>query len=158
MTDRSRLSTWSGNHGKRLPSAAYRAAALPTHVVICSRARLALFEDPDLATTVFGPVRNDPNTIAACLMPDHLHWLLTARDQPPGVVVGRFKSLSTNRAWTRGYRGKLWQRSFFDHVVRRSEEVQKVAMYIAANPVRAGLVTSWEDYPYSVVFESRMSG
>ena len=43
-----------------------------------------------------------------------------------------------------------WQRNFFDHRLRHDEsENQKVA-YIRANPVRPGLITQGEEWPYAI--------
>ena len=42
----------------------------------------------------------------------------------------------------------VWQRNFFDHRLRRDESFVEKADYIRANPVRAGLVSSTEDWPY----------
>lgn len=43
----------------------------------------------------------------------------------------------------------LWQRSFYDHALRREETLSDVARYIWHNPVRAGLVMRARDYPWS---------
>jgi hypothetical protein len=42
----------------------------------------------------------------------------------------------------------LWQRSYYEHVLRNEESTLDVARYILENPVRAGLATRVEDYPY----------
>lgn len=55
---------------------------------------------------------------------------------------------------TSGYRFKakrgqpLWQRSFYDHVLRGEEDMEEVAEYIWNNPVRAGLAEEREEYPF----------
>ena len=43
----------------------------------------------------------------------------------------------------------LWQKNFYDHVVRKEESLIKIAEYIVNNPVRKGMVGTWEEYPYS---------
>jgi hypothetical protein len=45
--------------------------------------------------------------------------------------------------------GRLWQPQYYDHVLRDEEDTLRVARYIIVNPVRAGLVTSPRDYPFS---------
>ncbi len=42
-----------------------------------------------------------------------------------------------------------WQKDFNGHVMRRDEDLCKHIRYIANNPVRAGLVERWEDYPFT---------
>ena len=45
-----------------------------------------------------------------------------------------------------GSSGPLWQEESFDHVLRTDESFLEKQEYIRQNPVRAGLVTSPEDY------------
>ena len=44
---------------------------------------------------------------------------------------------------------RLWQESFYDHVVRPEEDLSAIARYIIDNPVRAGIVKSPLDYPFA---------
>jgi len=64
-------------------------------------------------------------------------------------LVREIKSLSTRLAWQRGHKGAIWQRSFYDHFLRRDEDCMVTAKYIIGNPVRKGIVECWEDYPFS---------
>jgi len=41
-----------------------------------------------------------------------------------------------------------WQKDFFDHVIRRHEDIATQVKYILDNPLRKGLVSSWQEYPY----------
>jgi REP element-mobilizing transposase RayT len=108
-----------------------------------------------VAEVVFDLVRNNSATLAACLMPDHLHWLVLPEEGSPSSFVARFKSFSTHAARRTGHKGRLWQRSFYDHVVRRNEGCREIARYILANPVRAGLVNDWRGYQHAILFEER---
>jgi REP element-mobilizing transposase RayT len=86
-------------------------------------------------------------------MSDHVHVLLTPL---AGTSVVRFiqavKSRTTHAYWAVGGDGKLWQRGFYDHVVRREESTSRTAEYILANPVRAGLAENALAYPFSRSF------
>jgi REP element-mobilizing transposase RayT len=44
---------------------------------------------------------------------------------------------------------RLWQKGYFEHVVRDEEVTQVVAKYVLENPVRGGLVSEPLDYPFS---------
>ena len=44
-------------------------------------------------------------------------------------------------SWKQIWGTTLWQRSYFDRVLRHDEDSVAVARYILANPVRAGLCT-----------------
>lgn len=90
------------------------------------------------------------NTLAWCLMPDHLHWLMQLGETLPlARVVQRFKSLSAiavNRAL--GRHGAVWASAYHDHQLRQEEDLRIIARYIVTNPLRAGLVQRLGDYPY----------
>jgi REP element-mobilizing transposase RayT len=84
------------------------------------------------------------------LMPDHWHGLL---------VVGNTNSLAKTMNLAKGrsaYRfnketgrnGPVWAAAYFDHALRRDEDLRQVARYIISNPIRAGLASSWGSYPY----------
>ena len=40
------------------------------------------------------------------------------------------------------------KKDFYDHVIRKSEDIVVQVRYILDNPVRKGLVSSWEEYPF----------
>ena len=64
-------------------------------------------------------------------------------------MVNRLKSASgreVNRLI--GKQGPFWQKSFHDHALRADEDMRTVARYMAANPLRAGLVQRIGDYPF----------
>jgi len=82
-------------------------------------------------------------------MPDHLHWLIADAASMTELVYS-FKSYSTYAARTLGHRSKIWQRSYWDHVVRRDEDLSEVIQYIIQNPVRNGLVSDFREYPYQI--------
>jgi putative transposase len=92
----------------------------------------------------------DSKMLAWVLMPDHLHGLLQLGERDElGTVVSRLKSASArhvNRALLRS--GGVWTKTFHDHAMRSDEDLQDVARYVVANPVRAGLVTRIGDYPF----------
>jgi hypothetical protein len=47
---------------------------------------------------------------------------------------------------------QLWQRSFYDRVLRVQGDLEDVARYIWGNPVRAGIVDDWDKFPFSGPF------
>lgn len=106
----------------------------------CSAARC--FDDAALL--------RESGMLAWVLMPDHAHWLLQLGEADNlGDVIGRLKSASsrhTNRTLNRT--GSLWSKAFHDHALREEEDLQAVARYIVANPLRAGLAKRIGDYPF----------
>jgi putative transposase len=98
--------------------------------------------------------RNSYRIYAYCLMPDHLHLLLNPADS--GITVSRFLQTFKSQTgfWYRKeHEGNLWQRGFYDHVVRNSEDLVKIAQYILNNPVRKNLTENADGYPYSGMWD-----
>ena len=88
------------------------------------------------------------DSLAWVVMPDHFHWLFELQGTTLSQAVGRTKSRSTltiNRA--RGSKERFWQLGYHDRAVRSDEDLRKIARYIIANPLRAGLVEHIGDYP-----------
>ena len=87
-------------------------------------------------------------SLAWVVMPDHLHWLVELRQGSLSELMRRVKS-NSGRAINRqlGISGRLWQDGYHDRAMRREEDLQAVARYIVANPLRAGLVQRVGDYP-----------
>ncbi|QOQ77965.1 transposase [Pseudomonas poae] len=88
------------------------------------------------------------NSLAWVIMPDHFHWLFELRDATLPEVMKRVKSRSTlaiNRAC--GTQGVFWQSGYHDRAARAEEDLIKIARYIIANPLRAGLVEHIGNYP-----------
>ena len=77
------------------------------------------------------------------LMPDHLHLLASfSRSSGPNIVLPKWKR------WTARALGIRWQRDFFEHRIRTTEEYREKAHYIRQNPVRKGLVNEPEAWPF----------
>ncbi len=89
------------------------------------------------------------NLYCYCLMPDHFHALIGVGDSGKslGEICGAFKSLTT-RAYWQWHQGKLWQRQFFDHIVRNEVDFFETVEYIRFNPVRKRLVRTPEEWLY----------
>jgi REP element-mobilizing transposase RayT len=98
--------------------------------------------------------RNSYKIYAHCLMPDHLHLLLNPADSgtPVSRFLQTFKSQTAFR-YKREHGRSLWQRGFYDHVVRKGEDLVKIAQYILNNPVRKHLTERVDDYPYSGMWD-----
>jgi REP element-mobilizing transposase RayT len=125
------------------------------HITTTTDDRRPLFRDFDCARITVAELRrlHDQNVVSSLawvLMPDHLHWLLQLNG-PIGLstVVKVFKGRSARQLGLRVETGgSVWQTGFHDHALRREEDIRKVARYIVANPLRAGLVEHIGDYPF----------
>jgi putative transposase len=89
------------------------------------------------------------NVNVHCFMPDHVHLLVEGRGEQADAC--RFVHQAKQRSgylFAQRYHTRLWQPSFYDHVLRDDEAALSVARYIVENPVRAELVESPTEYPF----------
>ncbi len=89
-------------------------------------------------------------SLAWVVMPDHLHWMFVlGAGAGLGEVMREYKGRSVRSInLARGVRGSLWQRAYYDHALRKEDDLHDMARYIMGNPLRAGLVTDVGDYPH----------
>jgi REP element-mobilizing transposase RayT len=88
------------------------------------------------------------DSLAWVVMPDHFHWLVRLRQGNLGMLMRRVKSGSALAIMRSGHTPlRVWQKGYHDRAVRREEDLQAIARYIVANPLRAGLVKRVGDYP-----------
>jgi REP element-mobilizing transposase RayT len=118
--------------------------------------RLCYFSDDGWATAAIDELvaacaRTGFTLAAYSVMPDHIHVLIEG-DAARGSNL-RWFAHSFKQAL--GFRFKqstamtLWHRSYYDHVVRPDEPLAAYAAYILGNPVRAGLASTPDAWPYS---------
>ncbi|AQG80816.1 REP-associated tyrosine transposase [Spirosoma montaniterrae] len=90
---------------------------------------------------------------AYCVMPNHVHLLVTNEqtDMPFHRVLGSMKAnsakainLHLNRVGQ-----PVWATESYDHVVRNGKSFERIISYIIHNPVKAGLVMKWQDWPHT---------
>jgi len=98
---------------------------------------------------------------AITVLPDHIHaiWTLPEGDSDYSTRWRRIKARFTaGLGWTpakvspsRERKGEraVWQRRFWEHRIRDEGELAAYADYIHWNPVKHGLVTEPEAWPYS---------
>ena len=90
------------------------------------------------------------------VMPNHIHGIVVVKK---GIalthVIQAFKSLSTNeyirgvhaQGWGK-FDGTLWQRSFYDHVIRNDQDLSRIQEYILNNPLQWALDDENPDRKY----------
>ncbi|WP_150306110.1 REP-associated tyrosine transposase [Pseudomonas saliphila] len=88
-------------------------------------------------------LRNQAQTWAFVVMPDHFHWLLQLEETSLSETIRRVKRVASAQLGKR-----VWQDGFHDRAVRGEENLKAMARYVIANPVRAGLVETVGDYPH----------
>ena len=83
------------------------------------------------------------------MMPDHFHGLLQLGNEDLSKTISHLKGLTSKRVnESLAATGNVWQPSFYDRALRAEEDRRNIARYIAANPLRAGLVKDIRYYSY----------
>lgn len=127
-------------------------------ITICTDMKKAVFVSDEIFNAILlllkeAAERYGFEVYAYCFMPDHLHLLLVAESE--NVSLKEFIKLFKQKSgfyYKQRYGVKLWQPSYYDHVLRKKESLNKITEYIFYNPVRKKLVEEYCEYPYSGSF------
>ena len=122
-------------------------------VVISTAQRFALFHNGRAIQMCVSALektspRHSMVVLVYFFMPDHLHLLLEGGEGSNLIrFMKTFKQVSAY-CYRQAFKQSLWQKGYYDHVLRKDEDMRTVAEYIFYNPVRAGLVESAWEYPF----------
>ena len=89
---------------------------------------------------------------AYVILDDHFHWIITPVGPNFSAIMQSIKLRFVHRykkAIGRKEQATLWQRRFWDHVIRNSEDLHRHMDYIHYNPVKHGYVSKPSDYRWS---------
>jgi len=108
--------------------------------------------------------RHPFETIAICLLPDHLHciWKLPEGDANYPLrwkEIKRHFSLQyqkevgpgeqRNESRQKKHEAAIWQRRFWEHTIKDEDDLENHLDYIHFNPIKHGYVTKAADWPFS---------
>ncbi len=123
-------------------------------VTSCTRNRQKAFLSNDFCAecrdALFATAREFGfSTTAYCLMPDHVHTLVeaTCEDASLTEFIARWKQ-GTGFAWAQRTGSRLWQKGYWDRVLRDDDSPLSYARYVVENPVRAQLVIDVRAHPW----------
>ena len=92
---------------------------------------------------------------AAVILPDHVHLLSQPLSRGEGgffdlaEIIHSVKSFSAQKiSQHRRVKGNIWQDERYDRIVRDEAEFLEKWQYIRNNPLKEGLVSQPEDYPW----------
>jgi len=84
------------------------------------------------------------------IMPDHIHLFVCGPDDfLLGRWIGALKQALAKAITNHSARSPIWQRGFFDHILRSNESYSEKWEYVRDNPKRAGLISNGEEWPYA---------
>jgi putative DNA methylase len=147
--------------------------ALPSEdpISVEYRRRIAHYEDrgygecwlarPDVAHLVEDALLHFDDeryrVLAWCIMPNHVHVVVTVIDgYPLDQVIQSWKSFTAkeaNRLLARS--GTFWMPDYYDRYIRHENHLATAMAYVENNPVTAGLVSKASEWGFS---SARMRG
>jgi putative transposase len=141
----------------RLPAAHYLGQRR-YFVTLCCAQRHAAFANSETAAHVIKElhaqsIHHNFAVEAYCAMPDHFHILARGLNPTANLLnlVVDFKQ-QTAHNYRQKHGRELWQKKFYDHILRQGDPAESVANYIWQNPVRQGICADPREYPFSGSF------
>jgi REP element-mobilizing transposase RayT len=130
----------------------YRGSSSVYFLTLCTADKETYFRHEEVAKIVLDELHyrslmaKEIKLFCYCIMPDHLHLLLSlgaGYERSLQNWIAAFKrNVSRIANELHGVR-PLWQKNFYEHVVRKEESLTEIAEYILNNPVRRGIVREW---------------
>ena len=131
-------------------------------VTLADRSSTVLMQHIDRLRNIYRVVqeREPFQTVAICVLPDHLHAIWTLPDGDADFsrrwnqIKGGFsRGLPTAATRSRSQAGRrekgIWQRRYWEHAIRDELDLERHVNYIHYNPVKHGLVSRVCDWPHS---------
>lgn len=131
-------------------------------------------KNPDVAKIIMEEIKRFDNEsyhlICFSIMSNHVHLVIDTAIQlddeidtsrifeaykPLDVIMKRIKgptAVRANRIINRS--GQFWERESFDSYIRDEKMFHNVVSYTLNNPVKAGLVKNWQEWPYTYLSPS----
>jgi putative transposase len=121
-------------------------------LTVCTKNRKTILANPDAHKLLRAAWTGARSWLTGryLIMPDHVHLFCAPGDlipQPLTQWVNFWKSHAA-RHWPHCGDAPIWQRHFWDTQLRRGENYEAKWEYVEQNPVRAGLVSQSDDWPY----------
>ncbi len=137
----------------RLPTEFY-IGEISVSLTMCIKDKVCLFSDTEVIN-IFTDILENVVENNRCIipvyyfMPDHQHMIITGTHEDADLIkiITKYKQktgfwLSKNRA------GIRWQKDFYDHIIKKHEDLSTQVRHILDNPVRKGIVSHWHEYRY----------
>ncbi len=127
-------------------------------ITVCVKDRRPILNSHDFHSTAIETWKSGSkahlwSTGPYVIMPDHVHFFCRQQNENAvslSIFVGGWKEWTSKKSrFSPEIERPLWQKEFFDHAMRTDESLREKIIYVEMNPVRAGLSSSPEDWPFS---------
>lgn len=131
--------------------------SIPDHYYLLTSStvgRKQILKIPDVVSIVIASLKwMDRKSLfhldTAVIMPDHFHFIAELKHFPLPSLMKMLKGYTARKInLLTGTTGHIWQVGYHDHLIRKDERLSDIRQYCLHNPVRAGIVTDFHDYPH----------
>ena len=137
----------------RLPREFY-IGEISISLTMCIKNKVCAFSDTEIINIFMNilesiVLRNKCIIPVYCFMPDHQHMIITGTHEDTDLlkIITGYKQ-KTGFWMLRNRIGIRWQKDFYDHIIKKNEDLPTQVRYILDNPVRKGLVSHWQEYRF----------
>lgn len=125
-----------------------------THCIISTKNKYPYFDNKQtaiLAMKILIQLSNEKQIplYAYTIMPDHIHIMIGQKKDFSSIEFIRYFKGRTSAICRKAHQPIIFQKSFYDHVLRADEDIKTIAEYILHNPVRKQLSNVIGEHPYS---------
>jgi REP element-mobilizing transposase RayT len=117
--------------------------------------RLPILTDPTCCQIVFDSIEwleKEKKIECYCciIMPDHIHLVMKlGPEQTLSQVMQSLKGYTASEInKLKGKKGHVWQDQYYDHLIRKEEDMRNIILYCYENPVRRNIVQEANGYPF----------
>ena len=143
-------------HLRRLETVFAADSAAIYFITVCTRNRRRALAEKRAADVLIDALTRAPsshgwNVGRYVIMPDHVHFFCVPVGEGAkrlSSFVGFWKRDTAARIRVSSNPSFRWQAEFFDHLLRSEESYEEKWEYVRANPVRARLVVTPEEWPF----------
>jgi len=141
-------------HQQSLRGGRYDESGLYYFLTTVTKERMKLLSEPAAADIVLDSLRwldRDDRImlITAVVMPDHLHFIACLKTDSLPRLMHSLKSYTANEInKALGRKGRVWERQYYERVIRDETSLNGIIQYCLENPVRKRLVSNYRDYKY----------
>ncbi len=128
------------------------------HYLDTNSAEPQWLRNPEIASIVMESLHTwdgkSYDLVAYSIMPNHFHLVVDTSDEvrytkPLYAILHSIKSYTAKKANKfLGRTGIFWQEESYDHIIRDGNEFKNTIAYTLENPMKAGLVENWEEFPF----------
>jgi REP element-mobilizing transposase RayT len=142
----------SRKHPSRQPTVSVGNLSVIVLITVCTHQRRRILAQNEIHHLIIEAWKQSPEWTVGryVILPDHVH-LFAAENEFQGYPLSQWVQkwkAQVSRRWPSAKQEPIWQRSFWDRQLRNGDSYDVKWLYVRNNPVRHGLVSNPDDWPF----------